>query len=91
MSAYELTLFVGNISFSATREELETLVRDAGYRVADTTIARREDGVTSKGFGFVKILTTEPETAVIESLYGLVLRDRGIRVERHNPKDKRAA
>jgi RNA recognition motif-containing protein len=53
VSAYELTLFVGNISFSATREELETLVREAGYRVADTTIARREDGVTSKGFGFV--------------------------------------
>lgn len=91
MSAYELQVFIGNVHFDATEQELGDLVRSAGYRVSESPIARREDGITSKGFGFVTMLTDQSEDEVIAALYGLVLRGRGIRAERVKPKNQRAA
>lgn len=90
MTAYELQLFVGNLHFQATEAELGNAIRGAGYRVSDVRIARKEDGIASKGFGFVWLLTDKEQDAVISDLYGIVIRERGIRVERISPKERAA-
>ncbi len=60
----ETKLYIGNLPYLTTADELRTLFTQAGTVTEATVIKDRETG-TSKGFGFVQMTTrTEAENAI---------------------------
>ena len=72
------SLFVGNLPWSATGEDLKTLFSDYGTVQRATVTTQRKTG-RSKGFGFVDILEHSHDEA-ITALNGLELGGRSLRV-----------
>ena len=62
-------LYVGNLSYSATEQELQELFGQAGTVVSATIIKDRETK-RSKGFGFVEMSSDEEAQAAIAALNG---------------------
>ena len=81
-------LYVGNLSYSATEEDLRNLFADVGP-VADVTIISDRDTGRSKGFGFVEMETEEAAGAAIEALNGQELGGRVLTVAEAKPKASR--
>ncbi|MFM7141520.1 MAG: RNA recognition motif domain-containing protein, partial [Alphaproteobacteria bacterium] len=73
------TAFVGNLSFSATEEELKQLFSEAGPVVKARIGTDRETG-KSRGFAFVEFATDEACAAAIEKLNGHDMGGRRLRV-----------
>ena len=63
----EVKLYVGNLSYTATEEELPTLFAQAGTVASVAVIKDRATG-TSKGFAFVE-MTTQAEAHKALSLF----------------------
>ncbi|MCB0365761.1 MAG: RNA-binding protein [Bdellovibrionaceae bacterium] len=72
-------LFVGNLPFGISEEELTTHFNGAGTVKSTRIIKDRETG-RSKGFGFVEMDNQEEATSAIEQLDGSQLGGRPIRV-----------
>lgn len=79
-------LFVGNIAWSATKEEVEALFAEVGTVEDVYLVIDRERG-THKGFGFVTMSTDEEAQAAIDTLNERELQGRQIRVHMARPKD----
>ncbi|MBI4066803.1 RNA-binding protein [Candidatus Gottesmanbacteria bacterium] len=62
-------LYVGNLLYEVTDEELKTLFAQAG-NVVSATVIRYQDTGRSKGFGFVEMETEEAAQKAIDSLNG---------------------
>lgn len=62
-------LYVGNLSFSTTTADLETLFAQAGEVTRAQVITDRETN-RSRGFGFVEMATPEAAQKAIEELNG---------------------
>ena len=60
-------LFVGNLSFKTTQEELETLFAEVGAVTSVTIIMDRFSG-RSRGFGFVEMESEEEAQSAIETI-----------------------
>lgn len=73
------TAFVGNLSFSATEDELKQLFSEAGPVVKARIGIDRETG-KSRGFAFVEFASDEACAAAIEKLNGHDLGGRRLRV-----------
>lgn len=73
------TAFVGNLSFSATEEELKELFTTAGPVVKARIGMDRETG-RSRGFAFVEFATEDACAAAIERLNGHEMGGRCLRV-----------
>ena len=73
------TAFVGNLSFSATEEELTTLFSQVGPVVKARIGTDRETG-RSRGFAFVEFANDEACAAAIERLNGRDMGGRRLRV-----------
>lgn len=73
------TAFVGNLSFSATEEELTTLFSEVGPVVKARIGMDRETG-RSRGFAFVEFANDEACAAAIERLNGHEMGGRRLRV-----------
>lgn len=73
------TAFVGNLSFSATEEELTTLFSEVGPVVKARIGTDRETG-RSRGFAFVEFANDEACAAAIERLNGHEMGGRRLRV-----------
>lgn len=73
------TAFVGNLSFSATEEELTTLFSEVGPVVKARIGTDRETG-RSRGFAFVEFANDEACAAAIERLNGHDMGGRRLRV-----------
>jgi len=71
-------VFVGNLAYETTEEELKTFFEEAGS-VVESTIVRR--GNRSKGFGFVEFSTEEEAQKAVELLDKKDLNDRPINVQ----------
>jgi len=71
-------VFVGNLAYETTEDELKTTFEKAG-NVVDSTIVRR--GNRSKGFGFVEFSTEEEAQKAVELLDKTDLNDRPINVQ----------
>ncbi len=76
------TLFVGNIQFDATKEQIEMLFGEFGD-VLSVTLPLREDG-TLKGFGFVQMMNDDEAEEARTNLHGFKLMGRPLRVEESN-------
>ncbi|NIR16086.1 MAG: RNA-binding protein [Desulfobacterales bacterium] len=81
-------LYVGNISFRATEEDLQELFAGAGNVESVRIITDRETG-RSKGFGFVEMVTEEGARKAIEMFNGKELKERAIVVNEARPQQPR--
>jgi cold-inducible RNA-binding protein len=81
-------LFVGNLSFRTTSEELRDLFAQVGTVESASIIEDRDTG-RSRGFGFVEMATAEEATAAIEQFHGKDLGGRNLTVNEAKPKAER--
>jgi cold-inducible RNA-binding protein len=72
-------LFVGNLSFDTTSEQLRELFRETGEVVSVTVPTDRDTG-RPRGFAFVELSTAAEATAAAEKFNGYELSGRSLRV-----------
>lgn len=78
-------LYVGNLSYSTTEDDLRVSFEAYGEVVSATIITERDTG-RSKGFGFVEMSTEEEATAALEALNGTEMGGRTIKVDKARPR-----
>ena len=83
-------LFVGNLSFQATEEDLRELFAQAGTVETVRIITDQFTG-RPRGFGFVEMATKEEATKAVEMLNGRLFRDRNLVVDEARPQPQRGA
>ena len=81
-------LFVGNLSFQATEEDLRELFAQAGMVETVRIITDQFTG-RPRGFGFVEMTTKEEATKAVEMLNGRLFRDRNLVVDEARPQPQR--
>jgi cold-inducible RNA-binding protein len=81
-------LYVGNLSFRTTSDDLKEAFSAAGTVESATIIEDRETG-RSRGFGFVEMATPEEAAAAIEQFNGQDLGGRNLTVNEARPKADR--
>lgn len=84
----EPNLFVRNISYKATDQDLETLFGEVGQVMKAKIIMDRETD-RSRGFGFVEMSSIEEAERAIQELDGAELVDRPINVSYAKPRERR--
>jgi RNA recognition motif-containing protein len=72
-------IFVGNLSFNTTSQDLEALFSEAGTCESATVVTDRDTG-RSRGFGFVEMSSAGESEAAISTLNGRDLGGRNINV-----------
>lgn len=82
----ESKLYVGNLSYATTEEDLKTLFANAGTVTSVEVIKDRETG-RSKGFAFVQMSTQAEAEKAISSINGQTLGDRELRVSIARPRE----
>jgi len=81
-------LYVGNLSFRTSSEDLRELFAQAGTVESATVLEDRETG-RSRGFGFVEMATPEEAQAAIEQFNGKDFGGRNLTVNEAKPKTDR--
>jgi RNA recognition motif-containing protein len=76
-----MNLYVGNLPWSATEEELESHFSQAGAVKAVRIITEGRSG-RSKGFGFVEMESADAGQAAIDTLNGKDFNGRELRVDK---------
>ena len=84
----ENKLYVGNLSFDTTEEELRELFSQAGTVNSVNLVTDRNTG-RSRGFGFVEMGTAAEAQNAISMFNGQMLRDRELRVSVARPREER--
>jgi cold-inducible RNA-binding protein len=82
-------LFVGNLSFNATSEELEELFSQAGTVASANVITDKFTG-KSRGFGFVEMGSNQEAQTAIERFNGHELQGRALTVNEAKPQGDRS-
>ena len=62
-------IYVGNLTFNTTSDDLQALFAPYGEVTRATVISDRDSG-RSRGFGFVEMATDDEANAAIEALNG---------------------
>ena len=83
-----MKLYVGNLSFSTSSEDLQQLFAQAGTVETATVIEDRETG-RSRGFGFVEMASKEDGQKAIEQFNGTDLNGRNLTVNEARPREDR--
>lgn len=81
-------LFIGNIDWKTTDEELQKLFAEYG-EVEEAIIIKDKFSGRSKGFGFVTFTNAEEADKAIETLNGYDLNGRKIAVNEARPQKER--
>jgi cold-inducible RNA-binding protein len=81
-------LYVGNLPYSTTEDELREMFAAHGTVESVAVITDRETG-RSKGFGFVELGTPEEAKAAIDALNGKDFGGRGLVVNEARPREDR--
>lgn len=79
-------LFVGNISWDASDEDLQNLFAEHGEVTSARVVTDKFTG-RSRGFGFVEMATDEAAQAAIEALDGKDFMGRDMTVNVARPKE----
>jgi RNA recognition motif-containing protein len=82
-------LFVGNLAFSTTGEELEALFATAGTVESATIVNDRESG-RSRGFGFVEMSSASEASKAIQEFDGRDVGGRQINVSEAKEREPRS-
>lgn len=81
-------LFVGNLEYTVTGDELRELFSQAGTVVDAVVISDKMSG-RSRGFGFVEMSSEEEAKSAVEKLNGQDLKGRKINVNEARPMTPR--
>src|SRR5258705_11026622 len=82
-------LYVGNLDFQTTSQELQELFTQAGTVESAAVVEDRDTG-RSRGFGFVEMSTKEEGTAAIDQFNGKEVNGRALNVNEARPRENRA-
>jgi RNA recognition motif-containing protein len=82
-------LFVGNLSFDTTSNDLETLFAEVGTCQSASVVTDRETG-RSRGFGFVEMTSSGDAQQAIQRLNGRDVQGRSINVSEAKERAPRA-
>src|SRR4029077_3906675 len=78
-------LYVGNLPFQATEEQLTALFTQTGVTAANVTLVRDRFSGQPRGFGFVEVNSDEEAGRAVESLNGHDFMGRNIVVNEARP------
>jgi RNA recognition motif-containing protein len=81
-------IFVGNLSWESTEQELNNLFSESG-QVASVKIITDKFTGQPKGFAFVEMATDAEARKAIEALNGTMLKDRALTVNEARPPKER--
>jgi RNA recognition motif-containing protein len=81
-------LYVGNLNFRTTGDELRDMFSQAG-EVENATVVEDRDTGRSRGFGFVEMATAEGAAAAIEQFNGKEFGGRALTVNEARPREDR--
>ena len=85
----EVKLYVGNLSYETTEDELRNLFAQAGTVNAVELIRDRDTG-SSKGFAFVTMNSQDEANTAIQQFNGRSLGNREIKVSTARPREERS-
>ena len=83
----ETKLFVGNLSYNTSEDDLRTLFAQAGTVVSVTLIKDRDTG-RSRGFAFVEMSSQAESQQAISLFDGTQLDERTLRINFARPRDE---
>ncbi|MHC4549284.1 MAG: RNA recognition motif domain-containing protein [Planctomycetota bacterium] len=81
-------IFVGNISFEATEQDLHDLFSADGRQVERVSIVTDRDTGRPRGFAFVEMASASDTSAAIAALDGQELHGRALRVNEAHDKPR---
>ncbi len=84
----ESKLYVGNLSYSTTEDDLRTLFFQAGT-VASVALIKDRDSGQSKGFAFVEMSNQSEAQKAITMFNGYNMGDRELKVSMARPREER--
>jgi cold-inducible RNA-binding protein len=82
-------LYVGNLSFDATDEDLQQLFTGNGIQVESARVIRDKETGRSRGFGFVELGAGEDMARAIAQLNGFNMNGRVLQVNEARPQAPR--
>lgn len=82
----ENKLYVGNLSFNTTDEQLAQVFGEFGQVARASVVTDRETG-RSRGFAFVEMATSEEANAAMEGLNGQMVEGRTLTVNIARPRE----
>jgi RNA recognition motif-containing protein len=82
-------LYVGNLSFQTSNQELQDLFAQAGTVESAAVVEDRDTG-RSRGFAFVEMSTKEEGNAAIELFNGKEMNGRALKVNEAKPRENRS-
>jgi RNA recognition motif-containing protein len=83
-----MKLYVGNLSFQTSSEDLQQLFAQAGTVESAAVVEDRDTG-RSRGFGFVEMASKEDGEKAIEQFNGTDLNGRNLTVNEARPREDR--
>jgi len=83
-----MKLYVGNLSFQTSSEDLQQLFAQAGTVESASVVEDRDTG-RSRGFGFVEMASKEDGEKAIELFNGTDLNGRNLTVNEARPREDR--
>jgi RNA recognition motif-containing protein len=81
-------LYVGNLAFQTTSQDLQELFAQAGTVESASVIEDRDTG-QSKGFAFVEMSTEEEAASAIQQFNGKEVAGRALKVNEARPRENR--
>ena len=83
-----MDIYVGNLPWSASEQEIADAFAEHGTVEKATIIIDRDSG-RSKGFGFVTMNDNDEANAAIEALNGYELGGRALKINEARPREER--
>src|SRR5512138_2813395 len=89
LGTMEVKLYVGNLSYDTTEEEIRNLFAQAGT-VSEVALIKDRDTGSSKGFAFVTMSTQDEAKKAIDQFNGKTLGNRELTVNAARPREERS-
>jgi RNA recognition motif-containing protein len=83
-----MKLYVGNLAFTTSSQDLQELFAQAGTVESASVVEDRDTG-RSRGFGFVEMSSKEEGAAAIEQFNGKEVNGRSLTVNEAKPRENR--
>ncbi len=82
-------LYVGNLSYDTTEEQIRTLFTQVG-EIAELAFIMDRDTGRPKGFGFITMKTEEASKEAIKRFNGYTMDNRALTVNEARPREERS-